>query len=286
MDGTTIESLLRWGVTQLAEHNDPGAPLDAQVLLSHVLNQSRTQLLAFGEREVAEADQRTYRQLIKQRTEGQPVAYLLGEREFWSLNLYTDPSTLIPRPDTERLVEVTLETLGSKPETARPLHLVDLGCGTGAVALALASERPNWSIQAIDLSEQAVTLAKRNAERHGLERVEIFQNHWLDGFRTNSLDAVVSNPPYVADEDPHLSQGDVRFEPRSALTSGPDGLDDIRLIAQQAQKALCTGGWLLLEHGYDQAERVAELLTELGYQHIENFTDYGGQPRVTRAQKP
>ncbi len=252
--------------------------LDAELLLSHVTGLSRTSFRAWPERVLAPDQVAGFETLVAKRTQGEPIAYLLGHQEFWSLPLAVSPSTLIPRPDTECLVETALAL--SLPREARVL---DLGTGTGAIALALASEQPDWRVSACDCVDDAVALARRNARALGLP-VEVAQSSWFSGLAPEKFDLIVSNPPYIASDDHHLDEGDVRFEPASALVSGRDGLDDIRLIVEQAPQWLAEGGWLLLEHGYDQAAAVAGLLQARGFGAVVSRKDYGDRDRMTLGQ--
>lgn len=254
--------------------------LDAELLLDHVTGIGRSGFRAFPEREVEPPLAAQFEDLVVQRVQGMPVAYLLGHQEFWSLPLNVSKSTLIPRPDTECLVEQALEL--PLPDDAR---VVDLGTGTGAIALALASERPGWVVSACDLMDDAVALAQANASSLKLS-VEVFQSRWFAGLPVGSFDLIVSNPPYIASGDHHLGEGDVRFEPASALVSGVDGLDDIRLIVSEAPFWLNPEGWLLLEHGFDQAESVQGLLATRGFVKVESRKDYGGNDRMTLGQWP
>jgi len=254
--------------------------IDAEVLLCHVLQRNRTFLYTWPDRPLSDVEQRHLEQLLQQRLHGHPVAHLIGAREFWSLPLAVDASTLIPRPDTETLVQVALEL----PLTAQS-NVLDAGTGTGAIALALASERPDWLVYACDRQLAAAQLARRNAAVLAL-RAGIICGDWLSAFADNSFDMVVSNPPYIAANDPHLSQGDVRFEPRSALVAEDDGLADLRALVIDARRVLTRDGWLVLEHGYQQAVAVRELFAEHGYVNVTSRIDLGGNERVTFGQFP
>lgn len=264
--------------------------LDAELLLSQTTGLSRTRFRAFPEQHVSLLQAAAFEQLVNRRQAGEPVAYLLGHQEFWSLSLQVSPATLIPRPDTECVVEQAL-TL-DLPAKARVL---DLGTGTGAIALALASERSGWDITASDFMDDAVILARSNAAALNLP-VKVVKSFWFDqlpaacvdqnrGFRCgHGFDLIVSNPPYIASTDHHLIEGDVRFEPSSALVSGADGLDDIRHIAAAAPGWLNAGGWLLLEHGFDQAQAVQALLKQQGFDQVHSRQDYGRNDRMTLGQ--
>ncbi|EMR14333.1 N5-glutamine S-adenosyl-L-methionine-dependent methyltransferase [Methylophaga lonarensis MPL] len=221
-----------------------------------------------------------FRQLIAQRKQGHPVAHLTGQRGFWTLDLQVTPATLIPRPDTELLVELTLSKLKSG------MSIADLGTGSGAIALALASERQDVQVIATDISAQALITAKLNAFQNQLQQVSFIRGQWLAAFAARSLDLIVSNPPYIEDTDPHLGQGDLRFEPRTALASGADGLDDLRVIVSQAAQVLRPGGWLLTEHGYLQSAAVQALFASSGFIEISAHQDFGGRDRVVMAQLP
>lgn len=282
---STLAALLHWGssalVSSVQAQLDPSeAHIDAQVLLCFSVHKNRTFLYAFPETIVSQQQIDVYRSAITERQMGVPVAYIIGEREFWSLALYCDASTLIPRPDTECLVEQVLAQV-----TAPDSRVLDLGTGTGAIALALASERPRWQVTGIDFSDAAVALAQRNAQRHGLN-VAFLQGDWLTGCATASVDVIVSNPPYITENDPHLSQGDVRFEPKTALVAADNGMVDFHKIAEQGLQCLVAGGHLFFEHGYDQQAALTTMLQSMGYVDVTGYNDYGGQPRIVSAIRP
>lgn len=268
----TIETLLN-----TADLPDSPTPrLDAELLLAQALGKSRSYLRTWAEREVDAAQQARFAADLERRRAGEPVAYILGRQGFWSLELEVAPHTLIPRPDTELLVETTLALL-----PAAPAAILDLGTGTGAIALALASERPAWRVTGVDRVPEAVALAERNRTRLKLDSAAFAESHWFGALAGQRYHAIVSNPPYIAAADHHLDQGDVRFEPSSALVAGEDGLDDIRLIVAQAPDHLEAGGWLLLEHGFDQAAAVRELLAARGFTAVESWRDLGGHERIS-----
>lgn len=249
--------------------------LDAELLLAHSLGVDRSYLFTWPDKRLAVDQLAAFNALLARRMVGEPVAHILGHQGFWSLQLAVNASTLIPRPDTEVLVETALSLC---PDVA--LDVIDLGTGTGAIALALKAERPLWRVVASDASLDACRLAQRNAAKNGLD-VAIFCAHWLQGVAGNSMDVVISNPPYIDAADPHLKHGDVRFEPLSALVSEAAGTADLRSIAEQSLRVLRRGGRLLVEHGYDQREAVQQILNTLGYDDVYSVQDYGGQWRVT-----
>lgn len=262
---------LRGGAS--SEINSP--EIDSRVLLCFLLDCSTAYLHAWSDKSLTESQQAQWISLIRQRQQGQPVAHLTGQRGFWTLDLKVTNQTLIPRPDTELLVSLALTKL-------TPAMLVaDLGTGSGAIALSLAIEQPAAQIVAMDFSVAALRVAQENAINHQLNNVSFWQGSWLTAIADLSLDMVVSNPPYIEQDDVHLSQGDVRFEPLSALASGLDGLDDIRLIVKQTQRCLKPQGWLMIEHGYDQAERVQQLFIDAGFNEVSSHQDFGGNDRVT-----
>jgi len=265
----------------LPESDTPA--LDAEILLCHVLGKDRVYLYTWPEKELDFGQLSEFEALLNRRKKGEPVAYITGLREFWSLPLKVNASTLIPRPDTERLVEVALDTFSDSISLNTPLNVADLGTGTGAIALALASECPSWKVLGVDQSEDAVALAKENAELNHLEQVQFQLGSWCEGLPHNYFDLIISNPPYIVEADPHLSQGDVRFEPLSALVSPENGLLDIIKIAQQSSLCLKAGGWLMVEHGFEQAGAVRQIFKDYGYSAVSSYQDLSGNDRVTVA---
>ncbi|MDH3526098.1 MAG: peptide chain release factor N(5)-glutamine methyltransferase [Gammaproteobacteria bacterium] len=251
--------------------------LDAEVLLAACLGKPRSYLHTWPERSIDQRKLECFEQLIRRRARGEPVAHLTGQREFWSLPLVVTPATLIPRPETETLVELALDKL--PPDT--PLRIADLGTGSGAIALAIATERPRCEIIATDISERALAVARCNAEQLGLDNIRFIAGDWCESLPAGRFDAILSNPPYVAERDPHLDSGDVRFEPRQALVAGPEGMDALRLIACCANDHLRQDGWLIVEHGCDQGEKVMQLLQAEGYNNVSTRSDGAGLSRVT-----
>jgi release factor glutamine methyltransferase len=253
------------------------AKLEANLLCQHVLNVNRAWLISH-ETDALEGNQHAaFEALVKRRLNGEPIAYILGSREFYGLPLKTTPATLIPRPDTETLVEAALAKI---PKSAS-LNILDLGTGTGAVALAIAKNRTNCKVTAVDASSGALSVALENVQALKLNNVRMLESNWFSNLMGEKFDVIVSNPPYIAKDDGHLQQGGLRFEPISALASGVDGLDDIRQIIQDAPHYLKPDGWLMLEHGYDQAEAVAALLSKRGFSQVDHAKDIGGTLRVT-----
>jgi release factor glutamine methyltransferase len=254
-----------------------GERVDAEALLIHLLAKPRSWLIAHATDALTPDVVATYTALVDRRASGEPVAYITGRRGFWSLDLEVTTDTLIPRPETERLVELALERLPLE----RASTVADLGTGSGAIALAIAQERPQAQVAATDTSSAALLVAQRNAQRLQLARVRFLHGDWLAALGDEQLDLIVSNPPYIENDDPHLSQGDLRFEPVGALASGRDGLHDIRQIVLQARAHLRRGGWLLLEHGWQQGRAVRELLDHAGYADAFTAQDLESRDRVS-----
>jgi len=253
------------------------ANLEANLLLQYVLHVNRAWVITH-DRDVLNADQQAeFQLLLKRRLDGEPIAYIVGFREFYGLQLKVSPVTLIPRPDTETLVDAALE----KIPLDKVSHILDLGTGTGAVALAIAKHRNNCEVTAVDQSSDALSVTLENAQSLKLNNLRLIESNWFSELQGEGFDLIVSNPPYIAQDDEHLKQGDLRFEPISALASGVDGLDDIRKIVQDAPDYLKTNGWLMLEHGFDQAEAVAALLSARGFNQIDHAKDIAGTLRVT-----
>lgn len=276
----TIEAALKAATLQLTQSGSDSPSLDAAVLLCHALDKPRSYLLTWPDKVLDAPIQAMFDALLQRRITGEPVAYIIGEREFWSLPLKVSPSTLIPRPDTERLVEVALE----KAQTLEG-DILDLGTGTGAIALALASELPHRRVVGIDLRDEAQQLATDNANRLHITNVTFLQGSWFEPLsRGTKFALIVSNPPYIEENDPHLVQGDVRFEPKTALVAADNGLADIKHISEAGRDYLQNGGWLAFEHGYDQGASVRTIMQALGYQQVVTEQDYAGNDRVTLGQ--
>src|SRR5690554_4502985 len=273
-----VEHWLLQAKQQLEQSGSDSARLDAEILLGYALDKNRTWLYTHSDYALSDVEFESLNGLLEKRIAGQPIAHLVGERDFWSLTLEVNVSTLIPRPDTETLVEWALEL----PLLANA-RVLDLGTGTGAIALALASEQPSWQVLGVDKSPAAVELALKNSHKHKLTRVEFKTSDWVSRIEGN-FDLIVSNPPYIDSQDPHLSQGDVRFEPPSALVAEQQGLADIIHIIDQAPQYLRDQAWLLIEHGYQQAKQVRQLLTAKGFQQVQTRSDLGGQPRISGGQ--
>lgn len=274
----TVRQWLRSAIARLAGSESPKR--DAEILLGFVTGKSRSWIIAFDDSELSAEQLSQLDDLLARRANGEPVAYLTGQREFWSLSLTVSPDTLIPRPDTELLVEQALAHL---PDTAS--CVLDLGTGTGAIALAIASERPDCQVTGVDRIAAAVSLAESNAQRLGIINARFQLSNWFSAVSGEQFTLIVSNPPYIDAEDEHLQQGDVRFEPDSALIAADNGLADIKQIAAEAGHYLLPGGWLLLEHGWQQAAAVRAVLQQNHFVSVATAKDYGGNDRVTYAQK-
>ena len=276
----TIDAALKAATSQLAASGSASPAIDAAVLLCHALQKPRSYLFTWPDKTLDSTQQQSFDTLLERRVTGEPVAYIIGEREFWSLPLKVSPSTLIPRPDTERLVELALDKAADCAG-----DILDLGTGTGAIALALASELPQRRLVGVDLRSEAQALATENGKRLNLSNVTFLQGSWFEPITDGTKFAlIVSNPPYIEESDPHLTQGDVRFEPISALVAKDNGLADIKTISDKARDYLQNGGWLLFEHGYDQGNAVRTILEQLGYSRVVTEKDYAGQDRVTLGQ--
>jgi release factor glutamine methyltransferase len=275
----TIRSLQSWARDKLSP--DPLARLESDILLCHVLEVSLSFLLANPEFKVPLERRTVFMDLLQRRKQGEPIAYLTGKRSFWTLELQVSPDVLIPRPETERLVELALDKI---PKDSH-WRIADLGTGSGCIALAIASERPGCEIHATELSEPALKLANENALKYGLANVQFYPGSWLQPL-SGKFQIIVSNPPYVSQNDPHLRKGDCRYEPSMALSSGDDGLAAIQEIISSAAIKLQAGGWLLVEHGFDQAKQVRDLFHLGGYVSIGTETDMAGLDRVTFGSKP
>lgn len=260
----------------------PSARLDAEVLIAHVLGLDRAALIAAPARVIDDDPREQIASLLQRREHGEPVAYITGRREFWSLPLAVTPAVLIPRPETELLVERALAHIQPGSDSV----IADLGTGSGAIALAIARERPRARIVATDASPEALGIARANADALRIDTVDFRAGEWLAALGDERFEVIVSNPPYIRVDDPHLTEGDIRFEPRAALVSGADGLDAIRIIVRDARRHLRPGGRLLLEHGHDQADAIEGLLKQSGYREIRGYHDLAGHRRVIEARSP
>ncbi|MCP5325193.1 MAG: peptide chain release factor N(5)-glutamine methyltransferase [Oceanospirillaceae bacterium] len=276
----TLRELLQQGMTAL-QAISPSADVDAQYLLLHVLQKPRSYLYSHRDAVPAPDVIHAFEQLLARRIGGEPVAYITGSRGFWNLELNCAPSTLIPRSDTESLVEWILEH-----HTQPDLTLLDLGTGTGAIALALAGENPSWQVTGVDLRDEAVALARQNAQINQINNAEFFRSNWFSALAGKKFHIIVSNPPYIDPQDVHLAQGDVRFEPRSALVAAENGYADLWHIAQHAPVYLHAGGLLIMEHGFEQGAKTSAYLTQLGYHDVQTGKDLTGNDRFTLGYWP
>ncbi|MEN3292949.1 MAG: release factor glutamine methyltransferase [Burkholderiales bacterium] len=268
--GSSIDALLK---------NAPLDPLETRILLSHALGLTRVQLITRSEHVFTAEEAQRLSALFQRRINGEPIAYIVGEREFFGLSFHVSPDVLIPRPETELLVELALERL---PQNGRVL---DMGSGSGAIAVAIAHARPDASVMAVDVSEAALAIARRNAARHGAS-VVFLQSNWYEALANRQFDVIVANPPYIIQDDVHLSQGDLRFEPIDALTDHADGLSALRTIIGGARNHLASGGWLMMEHGYDQASHVRDLLHAQGFAYVQSWKDLASIERASGGIAP
>ena len=275
----TFRQWLTQAIARLGASDSPRR--DAEILLGHVTGKARTWILAFDETVLTAEQLAELEALLARRANGEPVAHLVGQREFWSLSLFVSPATLIPRPDTECLVEQALVRL---PQTA--CRILDLGTGTGAIALALASERADCKVTAVDFIPDAAALAARNAAHLALNNVTVLQSDWFSALKGQRFAMIVSNPPYIDETDPHLAEGDVRFEPRTALVAADQGLADLAHIIREGRQYLLPNAYMLLEHGWKQGEAVRALFNEAGYLDVETCRDYGDNERLTLGRWP
>lgn len=270
----TIATLLEWAKQTLNHHDVPA--LEAQILLAHVLGCERSYLYAWPEKEIHEQQVAEFEAVVARRQRHEPIAYILGKKEFWSLNFEVSRDTLIPRADTELLVRTVLEHL---PQTAQTL--VDVGTGCGIIACTLAHLRPAWQVYGADISSEALAIAKKNAKTLAISNVEFIESNWLQNLEGKSFDAIVGNPPYIRADDVHLVHGDLLYEPKIALTPGPTGLEAFRIILSECPIYLKPNGLIAFEHGFDQAPHVTLLLEQAGFKEIRTFQDYAGNLRVT-----
>jgi release factor glutamine methyltransferase len=277
----TLQQAIDWAVDELQALDTPR--VDAEWLMMHVLDCTRTRLLTHADLRLTQAQCEQYQQLVARRKTGEPVAYITGSRGFWTLDLRVTADVLIPRADTELLVEQVLALAGNDQFRV----VADLGTGSGAIALAIASERPDWRMIAVDSSDAALAVARKNARLNHLDHVEFYKGDWCDGLpEALQPHILVSNPPYIDADDPHLTAGDLRFEPLSALRAADNGLSDLRTLSNQAFLYLRDGGWVLFEHGYNQGAAVRQMLQISGFNTIKTLQDIGGQDRVTMGKKP
>jgi release factor glutamine methyltransferase len=277
-----LQSIIAALASASSQLNTEEASFEVQLLLQHVLNVNRAWLIAHENDTLQPNIHAAFEALLNRRLAGEPMAYILGSREFYGLDLMVTPDTLIPRPDTETLVEAALAKILNNTN----ISILDLGTGTGAIALAIAKNRPQASITAVDASKAALEVAMKNAQNLNIKNVELVMSNWFENLTNQRFDVIVSNPPYIEAHDAHLTQGDLRFEPISALASGADGLDGIRQIINDCLIYLNPQAWLMLEHGYNQASQVADLMADAGLTNIETIKDLGNNDRVTISKNP
>ena len=276
----TVENAIATGANLLASSSD-SAKLDAQVLLLNILQKPRSYLFTWPEKQLTDQQYQAFQHACERRLQGEPVSHITGCREFWSLQLEVNPTTLIPRPDTETLVELALEC-----EVPKNAKVLDLGTGTGAIALALGSEMPTRDITAVDRIDDAVALAKRNQQRLAINNVTVEQSNWFSALKNKKFDLIVTNPPYIEHDDVHLYQGDVRFEPLSALVADDAGMADIKQIITQSRDYLHASGYLLIEHGFEQSAAVRHIFNQMAFINVSTVKDLGNNDLVTFGQLP
>jgi release factor glutamine methyltransferase len=274
-----IKTVLAKAAESLRAGSD-SALLDAEVLLCKMLDKERAYLRAWPDQELNAEQLEMYKAMLYETQQGKPIAYSTGHREFWSRDFQVSPDVLIPRPDTELLIELSLALIPAN----QPCRIIDLGTGSGIIAITLAAERPYAEVSAIDVHPAALQIAKANAIKHKVEHIQFYQSSWFENVPAGKFDLIVSNPPYLSEDDIHLHQGDLRFEPKTALIASQQGLSELRTIAETARDWLENGGFLLVEHGYDQQEGVKSLFGALGYHKMQTHTDLSGQPRVASGQ--
>lgn len=271
MNGISVKGMME-KVAQLI--NSDTAKLDAAILIGKVMQKSRTEIFAYSETLVTRKQQKQIMEYAERRLSGEPIAYIVGNKEFWSLNLTINPDVLIPRPETEILVEHILKLF---PEN-EVIRVADLGTGSSAIALALAWERPYWQIDATDNSQKALRIAETNIKRYKIKNISLYFGEWCSALPQHDYHAILANPPYIPEGSKYFQQ--LKYEPREALAGGPDGLSSIRFIIKEARVYLRTGGWLLLEHGFDQFKKVSILMRESGYQEVKGYKDLAGLARM------
>jgi len=279
---STIKQLIEYGEQQLLKQvYIDNARLESEVLLSHCLNVDRSYLFTWPEKTLNTTQDKCFHQFIQGRRQGTPIAHLVGYKEFWSLKLLVNEHTLIPRPETELLIDIILEIFNKKQQ----INILDLATGSGAIAIALASEFPNANITASDFSKPALEIAKKNCERHNMDTIKMVHSNWFKELQPQTFDLIVSNPPYIRAQDPHLQQGDLRFEAKTALVAGEDGLEAYKLICSQVANYLAKDGYVLFEHGFDQQLELSHILKENSFNQLTCYTDYQEQPRAILAAR-
>ncbi|SJM95073.1 N5-glutamine methyltransferase, modifies release factors RF-1 and RF-2 [Crenothrix polyspora] len=276
---TSIQTILEQATQMLATSSD-SATLDAEVLLCSILQKQRSHLRAWPDKILDARQADLFWAAVAKRQQGQPIAYITGNREFWSRSFQVSSDVLIPRPDTEVLIECALKLI----PVDQAARIIDLGTGSGIIAITLAAERPQANVTATDISEAALAIAQSNAKQHDIDRIQFYTSNWFSHVPLELFDLIVSNPPYIAEGDPHLQDSDLRFEPQTALVAPDNGLQAIQSLADQARHRLQLGGHLLIEHGYNQQDAVQNIFKEFRYENVQTYLDLSGQPRVTYGQ--